>query len=784
MVTDPKTKPTAADHIARGVFFVLLFLAIFTYPQMPAAQLDASWRMVLSQALVDGWQFGQDIVFTYGPLGFLMGNTYSGVAFWPFILWQAATSLAFALIIYRQGMRLTGYSRGLYWGITILFGVGYTDALHMVCIALIGFELIRDSGRPQRLWTYATLILLGVLGVAKFTNLLLAGFIVVVAASLDFWQRRPAAAGRLLLGFFGTFLATWILCRQNPLNLPAYLLNSLEISSGYEQTMGLPTPSAPFWKGLTVLFLVIGYSFLHLVGSRDRARALAGNLVLGAFIYLNWKHGFVRADGHMIGFFICALLPITAFPSLFDDGARLLRWQRAVLIPAGVLCLFGIYDTLPGMVRHALAHFQEKIFSNVYNTAHFPEYFNFYREQLRLGRTMNDLPRMREVVGNSTLDVLGYNQAVAVLNRFNYQPRPVIQSYSAYTPKLAQLNADFYASGRAPDYILFRIETIDERYPALDDSRALYQFAHRYRYVLSERNFQLWQRLAEPIDAAAIAPRLLHTAELPVGEPLAVTPWNDQPLWVKIGLDRTLFGRLRDFFYKPPIVRLSIVDRKGNTTAYRMPLPQARAGFILNPMIEEIIGFMHFSGGELERRAENFTIMVEPADRKFLANTATIEIFAIKGSLTGGHYFDEMEKNRFHMFKSLPLAFEAQAPLSEGHIDDTSVMLLHAPSEMTFNIRENAKLARGKFGFLPGAYAKDANTDGAEFSVEWSNGAERITLFSRYLDPVRVAADRGLQSFEVRLSGRPGGRLFLKIEPGPKGNFAWDWTAWANIEID
>lgn len=775
--------PTIADRAARGAYFVLLFLAIFTYPNGPTLELDASWRMVLTEGLVRGWQFGRDLVFTYGPLGFLMGNTYSGVALWPFVVWQAAMSAAFALVIYRQGLRLTGYARAFYWGGTILFSVAYVDALIMVVMLTVSCELVRLAGRPDTYWKWCILVLLAVLSAVKFTNLLAAMFVVAVVSGLELWQRRPGAAARLAFGFGGLFFLLWILCRQNPTLFPDYVRLSLEISSGYEQTMGLPTPAAPFWKALVVFALLAGYGLWHWLAQADRARGFAGALVVGAFTFLNWKHGFVRADGHMIGFFIVALVPILAFPTLLDEPARGRRFFRWAFAGAGLLCIIGLQEALPGTVRGALTLLQDKVWHNAQCSLDFANYRHYFRDRLRVIRGDYDLPLTRAIIGQRSVDVFGHLQAIAIVNRFNYTPRPVIQSYSAYTPRLAQLNADFYASDRAPEFVLFRLETIDERYLTLDDSRALYVLLHRYDYIHTEKGFQLWRRRPGAFDAAATAPRLLRRVELPLGQPLDLSAHGRQPLWIEIDVRRSLLGRARDFFYKPPFVRLSLRDSQGNTTIYRMPTPLGRAGFIANPMIEEIGGFMRLAGGTPERWIGNVSVLIDEAHRPLFDGTATVKVSAISASQAASEYFHEAEKMRFHMFKSVPIAYEAQTPPSEGLIEDQPVMVLHAKSEMVFNLKDGSRTARGGFGFLPGAYTNGGNTDGAEFTISWSNGGERVDLLKRFLDPVRNPEDRGLQPFEVSLPAQPGGRLFFRINSGPHGNFAWDWTAWTAIEI-
>jgi hypothetical protein len=82
-ITSSKAPPRS--RLDRGLLFALLTTVIFSFPNKPSFDLDASWRMALSQFFIDGLQFGQDVVFTYGPLGFVMGKTYSGLLFWGFL---------------------------------------------------------------------------------------------------------------------------------------------------------------------------------------------------------------------------------------------------------------------------------------------------------------------------------------------------------------------------------------------------------------------------------------------------------------------------------------------------------------------------------------------------------------------------------------------------------------------------------------------------------------------------------------------------------------------------
>jgi hypothetical protein len=775
--------PTSSrQKLERILLFLLLVIIMFTFPNRPSFDLDASWRMALGKFFLDHLQFGKDVVFTYGPLGFLMGKTYSGLLFWSLIAWQLFACCSIAYLIMYWGQRLAaGWPRIFYYGFFLLFGVCYEDALHMLVIALIGFELLRREQQPWHWTTPLFLLFLSIQSVAKFTNLMLAAVMVGTVAALALWHRRPRTALGLIGWFGGGFLAGWCLCGQNPLNLPIYLLNSWYVSQGYQEVMGIATPDGPFWKALVVIAVLLGYLILNLFTQKDRPQAIAAALMLGALIYLNWKHGFVRADGHMVGFFYCALLPVVAYPVLLQDPPSFPRLKRWALAIAGLLCVFGISDTLPALVHSALAIFQNRLWSNVSQVMRINQVHGDYAGQLFQEQQRYDMPRTRAVVGDHTIDVLGYDQAVAVYNQFNYHPRPVFQSYSVYTPELAKLNADFYRSSRAPDFVLLKIHSIDERLPVMDDSAVLYLVSQCYRYVLSEKSFQLWQKIGPPLSAEA-TPRVLEHKTMTF-EQVWTLKYGEQPLWLRIDVRPSLLGRLRTFFYKPPMLRLVIVDTNGKSTTYRMPAPIGRAGFIVSPVIDDLMDYTHFANTSSPRFASQIMLTLQEPDRKYFAPAAEAEVSAIMSSNNSHDFFTQQNRERFYMFKTAPISYEANNQPSNEQLAGAEVMVMHAPSEMTFEFPAGATEANGRFGILDGAYQNGNRTNGAEFVVVWSDGKESKEIFRQFLDPLNKPADRGLHSFHVDLSRFSGGRLYFRTLPGPYNDFGWDWTAWTGVEI-
>jgi len=176
-------------------------------------------------------------------------------------------------------------------------------------------------------------------------------------------------------------------------------------------------------------------------------------------------------------------------------------------------------------------------------------------------------------------------------------------------------------------------------------------------------------------------------------------------------------------------------------------------------------------------------ITLAPEDRKYFAPAARAGLYALKPSTAALEFFTQQNREKFYMFKSAPTSYDANNQPSNEQIGGQEVMVMHAPSEMTFDFPPGATEVNGQFGFLEGAYQNGNRTNGADFVIVWSDGKESVEVFRRFLDPLKKSADRSLMSFHVDLSRFTGGRLYFRTLPGPYNDFGWDWTAWTGIEI-
>jgi hypothetical protein len=115
---------------------------------------------------------------------------------------------------------------------------------------------------------------------------------------------------------------------------------------------------------------------------------------------------------------------------------------------------------------------------------------------------------------------------------------------------------------------------------------------------------------------------------------------------------------------------------------------------------------------------------------------------------------------------------------------DDKVLMTHAPTTMQFVLTGNERRWRFDYGFQPGAYTGDNRTDGAVFIVELQRANQSPeVLFSRYLNPLFVEADRGRLHADVPLPAtQAGDRLRMRIDPG--ASIVWDWTYITHLEVD
>jgi hypothetical protein len=645
----PESQPAAKNAgIVRWIFaFVYIW---FCLVKLPATTLrdsvPQSWGAVLSYAAAHHLQWGRDIVFTFGPLGFLTSDYYWGNFFWPIVVWAGGFAFALATALLPLLARVPKVIRVCVYAALPLLTVptcsnlGF-DAFYFLAITLLGI-LCLPAERPTILRLTTTGLVLTVLSLIKFTFCIYSVFAILAIATANgkAWRNTAILIGSSALSLL--CICAW--SAQSLWSIFLYVAGSTEMAAGYSAAMGLAPNVWDARIGIALLAFLVALVFSTWLGSpnwRERTHRLA---IVCAGIFLAWKEGFVRADAdtHVVvflvySFFLSALVPaLLGFDWVTEElderenilsapvGNMLLR-RRARALTFG--CLF--FSLIPfvlfkGDFKAAVQRGLLAKTSDTFSAFMRPATYKLDLEhQLESMRDKADLPKIRAVVGGDAIDALNLDQDAAVLNGLNYKPHPVFQNYSAYTPALQRLNAEFFKS-KPPQYLLWRTGSIDGRFPTLDDGEVLLTILSSYSPVTNENGFILWKCRTLPEKPYCLTNK--HEFFASLNQWVALPP---EPTWMQIECEQTIFGAAQSLLSRCSETRLEVQLDNGGIRSYRLVPGNARYGFVITPFLHTHDQLL--AGGVSTNAATIVSARVRVANERAVAPSIRFVTHAIHG---------------------------------------------------------------------------------------------------------------------------------------------------------
>ena len=199
---------------------------------------------------------------------------------------------------------------------------------------------------------------------------------------------------------------------------------------------------------------------------------------------------------------------------------------------------------------------------------------------------------LRKLEGTS--DIYSVDQAVLIASGNDWDPRPIMQSYSAYEPVLAQLNSKHLTGAKAPDNIIFALQPIDGRVPSLADGASWPELMSRYTLTDFDGRYAHLRRL--PDGGSAIEETERATRRHRLGESFAV-PDSDGPVFAKIDIRPTLLGKLVNVLFKIPSLYLKLTMEDGTVRIHRTVSGMMSSGFFISPMVKSTRDFMYLISG-------------------------------------------------------------------------------------------------------------------------------------------------------------------------------------------
>ncbi len=237
--------------LATSIFLIVASLFLIPWnPGAPPDGLDRAWELALHVAFLRELAFGRDLIFSFGPWGFLWRgyhpSTYAmtifGWAFFSFVFVESLWRISTKTVSRPVSMLVISLAVGV-----VLSKGG--DAL-LMALPVLWYFTARDRALSVRFFFLTIATALAVLG--KFSLFLFLIPLAVLLAIDEMFRLRRAPVS--VLAFTAGVLGWWLLAGQHPNDLLPFLRNSLDLASGYGEAMSLEHQGTD--RALLPLFIV------------------------------------------------------------------------------------------------------------------------------------------------------------------------------------------------------------------------------------------------------------------------------------------------------------------------------------------------------------------------------------------------------------------------------------------------------------------------------------------------------------------------------------------------
>ena len=568
----PLGGPRAVVVIVGG----LIALVAWPSPPPEITGLDPSWRAALHLAAANRIAWGTDLVFTYGPLGFLtvpwpiygptsiLAIIFSGAVF---------TALAMTgLAVLRRSLALPLAALATY---VLIRAVAITlpPAEQVAVLAIVlSVEALRRGSADRRVIVLAAIAA----GIASLIKLSLAVTLIptVVIVLIALEPRRPWTWLSILAIAAASFLIGWLATGQAIGNVIAYVRGSVDILVGYNAAMTRPLIQAKQWElpALGVGWAIVAFGAWLVAREWPRPRQLGLAGVVLVVLFLQWKLALRPFPTYVAATAAGALIP-------FLGAFR--RREMALAVALMLVLNLGATET-PATAflsprqsaRTALGQLYAAIRIDQIDTRAAATRLAI-RGELAIPTSVSD------ALAGQTVHIEPFEADAAVAYPdVAWRPLPVFQSYAAYTAALDEMNAAMLASDRAPQRILreFFINpgmTIHGRFRWFESPATNVAMLCRYEETLATEHWEVLSRVndrcGDPVPLSTVNAHVGQAVEVPAAP-------VDSIVVVRVtGIDGSVGDRLRALLLRAQDWYVRLGDRK----PYRLVTDTARNGLLL-----------------------------------------------------------------------------------------------------------------------------------------------------------------------------------------------------------
>jgi hypothetical protein len=568
-------------HVA--FYLLLLYAASLTLPLAfngSSTGLDPSGSFAINYFAVSDYKYGPDIIFTFGPLGFVCFPENVG---WNLPVALVLRTLVWAVLITELG---SAYRRRRFAPLSCFLAVLSVIVAQPVLSFLFDYLLasatllliVRDHPEAQKFFRatlpLSMLITLAFLDKASVYIILMSGFLLYFVAA--YWKEwsKPSRAALLRFGWvaIAPFIA-YLVYNPSVKGLWVYVTVTANIMGGYGEAMSSPGLPSDYLRLAGFVTLLLGFGVYAAWQKWLRVEVLA--CVMMSFV-VGSKHGIVHADHEVFiygfGLVLFGILVLKCRRLKAATVAGAAAWALVCILSlAGMNSLKKDLSLLrwnpaPQIERIGkLLHWRESIASVAAQT------------EANLGA--DALPdSLLERIHGAPVVVFPWELAYGPANHLNLVPLYTLQSYLAYTSLLDRATADHLARTPQDTRLLVEWKYIDGRHPLLDVPATWETMYNRFEgevalpdlLVLKKRDRQ----------SAVTFTAVKHTIS-------DVRQWQNVPdrehaVSASVSFSRSLLGTARGLFYKIDPVYMDLETDSGELFRFRVVPDVLRYPFVIN----------------------------------------------------------------------------------------------------------------------------------------------------------------------------------------------------------
>lgn len=568
-----KSKPGIIRRVLP--FTLIIYAVLVSFPRFfeaTGAGQDDSWAYAINYLFSNHMTFGTEVIFPYGPLGFLLAPCYN-LDLQIYVNIFSSILIILLLYIIHEGYCLLKYQYFIFFIVSFIVLLSLPQRLEYHIILFIGILCYLSLLERNRYLLFFIPIAIAISLYIKLTIFIPLISIYLITIIIAFIEHRHTLLNILsIISLLISIFVFTIICNMNFGALYEYISTSIQYSNSYSIIMSMPGNIIIFTMGMLVLVL---YIIAALIFRKTEIFKLL--IIFSISVFFAFKHGFVRQDAHVLRFF---LFMLGIFATTF-----LAAKTRKHLIYASLFFITTLCFTLPIVIKND-SNFLMRVTctsgtNNLFEVLNYNQSLEKYRLISDKNLEKDRLPEeWIKQIGKKSVDSIPSEIAYCPANNLTWSHNPLIQFVDAISADFDMISASHFQGPNSPDFIIAEFSSVDYRHIFTDVPMTWQMVIKNYEVAIEDlaHNRILLKRIPQPMEFAEVEVVEDH---LQFNQKYEL-PNRDNLLISKIKLDLNAIGIITNTLFRIPPVMMDVQYQDGSIYTCRIVPNSFRNGVILN----------------------------------------------------------------------------------------------------------------------------------------------------------------------------------------------------------